>query len=242
MSVADRRQVLRLAAATALLPVLAGAPLRALAAARFAPPAVPMRYTRALRREMADGNAFVVTRSFAVRFLGDARGFRVDGEQVDVTVDAPARLAQFAELERRRSEVGLFPLTLDAHGQIYGARVGIDTDELDAAVREALATLDGRAFSPGERDEIARFVSALHQGAAKIVTELPKDLFAPADPERTTTRDVALPGGQEGEVTVRFTARTDPGTGLMEEARREVVTDLAGDRRRTSENWILSPL
>jgi hypothetical protein len=43
-------------------------------------------------------------------------------------------------------------------------------------------------------------------------------------------------------VTVRFTATIDPATGLRQHAAREVLTDLAGDRRRTSETWSLAPL
>ena len=48
------------------------------AAGRFAPPAAPMLYTRRLERVLGDGASFVVVRSFAVRFVPDAAGFRDD--------------------------------------------------------------------------------------------------------------------------------------------------------------------
>jgi hypothetical protein len=41
---------------------------------------------------------------------------------------------------------------------------------------------------------------------------------------------------------VTFSAARDPATGLMREARREVVTELDGDRRTTLESWQLTPL
>lgn len=59
---------------------------------------------------MSDGSAFEVSRSFAVRFVAAGAGYRVEGEQLDVTVTAPERLARFAEIERTRLEEALFPL------------------------------------------------------------------------------------------------------------------------------------
>ena len=240
--IADRRQLLRLAASAALLPVLAPRALQAQPASRFAPPNVRMGFTRELRREMAGGAAFVVTRAFSIRFVPAADGFRVEGEQVDVHVDAPEKLAAFAELERQRRETGMFPLTLDPHGLIHGAGGAIDKDQLDAAVRVAMATFARDGASSTVLAEHERFISALHQTASQLVTELPKDLFAPVDPDRTARREVALPDGAQGEVTVRFTALADPATGLMEQAKREVLTDLSGNQRRTVESWQLGAL
>jgi hypothetical protein len=39
---------------------------------------------------------------------------------------------------------------------------------------------------------------------------------------------------------VTFTATRDPVTGLMREAQREVLTEVAGDLRRTIESWTLT--
>jgi hypothetical protein len=240
--IADRRHAMCLIAAGALLPVLASPPARALGAGRFAPPATPMRYSRTLRREMADGSAFAVTRDFAVRFVPEGLGYRVAGDQIAVTVDAPPRLAEFAELERQRRELGLFPLALDEQGLIHGARGPVQTAELEAAVRAALKIFDTRAHSRAERAALDRFVNNLHQNATHLVTELPRDLFAPANADRTATQSVALPDGPAGAVSVHLTGRSDPATGLMERARREVLTELAGDRRRTVESWILASI
>jgi hypothetical protein len=243
MSAADRRAVLRYAAVAMLLPALAAAPLRAAAQGfRFAPPAGPMLYTRRLERGLRDGAAFVVSRSFEVRFRPESPGYRVDGAQVGVEVEAPEALAAFGRIEREREEVGLFPLRLDAGGAIAAGAGTPVASRLDDAVREAAAVLEARPQAPAERAELLRFVNAFHQSAGQLLTELPRDLFAPAEAERSEHREIALPGGEAGAVTVTFSAARDPATGLMRQARREVVTELAGDRRRTLETWRLEPL
>lgn len=234
----ERRALLRLAGLSAvLLPVLPAAALTA----RFAPPAGPMRYTRRLERGLAGGASLVVSRSFAVRFVPEADGFRVDGEQVAVAVDAPEPLAALAQLERERVESGLFPLELDAAGAIRGLVQPAPSAQLDAAVREASAEIDRWQQTPAEREQLRAFVEAVHRSAGQLVTELPRDLFAPVDSPREETRAIALPGGDTGQVRMTFAATRDPATGLMREARREVVTDVAGDVRRTIESWTLAP-
>src|SRR5688572_7537209 len=87
-----RRALLGLAGAAAALPLFRTGSAAAQPASRFAPPSGPMRYTRRLERELVDGARLVVSRGFAVRFVPEADGFRVDGEQVDSAVDAPAAL------------------------------------------------------------------------------------------------------------------------------------------------------
>jgi hypothetical protein len=184
----------------------------------------------------------VVTRQFAIRFRREGAGYRVEDEQVGVEVEAPERMDKFAQMERDRSELNLFPLSLDAQGHIFGEREVTQTAQLEAPVREATEQVARLAVDAAERDDLARFVLVLSQSAAKVVTELPQNLFAPTEPERATTRDVALPTGDAGAVTVRFRATTDPITGLMRSPEREVLTDLSGDRRRTVESWHLAPL
>lgn len=109
----DRRAALRWAMAAALAP--GGA---AVIAGRkpFAPPAGLMIFKRRLERGLPDGNKLVVARSFAVNFARTTEGWTVSAEQVAVAVDAPARIAPLAALERQRIETGLFPLTLGRRG------------------------------------------------------------------------------------------------------------------------------
>lgn len=237
---ADRRTLLRFAAGALLLPVVSSA-ARAQAPAHFEPPLAPMRYTRRLERGLADGKQLIVSRAFQVRFVQRPGGFRVDGEQVEVEVEAPEALAAFAQIERDRREQGLFPILLDSAGHIAGTLAPMEA-QLEAAVREAAAQIDRRQRDEAERADLLRFANAIHQSAGKVVTELPRDLFAPVAALRSETRAVELPGGGEGEVTVTFSAARDPVTGLMRDALREVVTQLGIDRRRTVESWRLDPL
>lgn len=237
----DRRTLLRYAAAAAAFPVAAAASAHPAGGSfRFAPPEEPMLYTRRLERALPGASRLVVSRSFAVRFRPWEGGFLVEGEQRDVEVEAPEQLAQFARIEREREERGLFPLLLDAGGTIAGSAGTPTATRLDAAIREALAEIESRGHAPAVRAELVRFVSAFHQSAGRLVTELPHDLFAPHDAPRSERRAVALPGGDSGEVTVTFTAARDPATGLMRQALREVVTELGGERRTTLESWRLT--
>lgn len=242
MTAIDRRRMLRLGAMAALLPTLAGVPVRAAPAGPFLPPARLMLYVRRLRRGLADGSAFDVSRSFSIRFIAVGSGFRVEGDQVEVAVHAPDRLARFAEIERTRREEALFPLMLDARGLIAGAGAPIDAGKLDAAVHEAMSEMTTNRLPAGDRAEAAHFFASLSRNLSQVIAQLPRDLFAPRQSQRESTRNVALPGGGAGAVSVRFTARVDPLTGLMREAERQVVTDLAGDRRLTVESWSLTPL
>lgn len=241
---ADRRTILRRAAWAALVPLLSQMPQPAAATngTRFAPPARPMRYTRTLTRHLAGDAILTVERSFAVTFTPTAGGFAIDGRQIHVAVDAPAALADLARLERERIETGLFPLQLDADGRIAGGPDIAPGPQLDRAVELARAQI-ARASGdrPGET-ETARFVLALQQSAAALVTELPTDLFAPAAYPRFDRGEVPLPDGGTGEISSRFDALVDQATGLMRSAERQVVTAIAADRRETLERWNLAAL
>jgi len=238
----DRRNVLRAGVTALLLPLLADhGEVRAQDRA-FTPPAGPMLYTRHLERGLAGGAQFSVTRSFAIRFREEWGGYLVEGEQVAVEVDAPESLASFAAMERERQEGSLFPLLLDRQGLIAA-----EVDEvaaaprLDQAVTEAIQRISQLPIPQAEGAELSSFVRAIHANAAQLLTALPRDLFVPADEHSSRTRAVSLPGGGEGLVTVAFNAETEPMTGLMRSARREVITDFAGSLRRTLESWTLVP-
>lgn len=240
----DRRTLLRAAAAALLLPIAGAASERAMASsgARFVPPAGPMLYTRRLERGLKDGASIVVSRSFSVVFQRQGDGYRVEGRQVGVDVSAPDALAEFARIERERKEPGVFPLILGPSGLIQGTDGPRSSSTVEAALREATSRIRAREMAPADKDALQQFILAIHQSAGKLVSELPADLFAPIQPERRESREVALPDGEAGEVTVLFTAQADPVTGLMREAVREVVTALGSDQRRTVESWQLAPL
>jgi hypothetical protein len=238
----DRRQVLRAAVVAVLLP-LAGTPAIARAQDRaFAPPRGPMLYTRRLERSLPGGAHFTVSRSFAIRFREEEEGgYRVDGEQVAVEVDAPESLASFAEMERNRREGSLFPLLLDREGLIAADLEAEEPPRLDEAVQEALQRIARLHAPPADEAELTGFLRAVHANAALLLTALPRDLFAPGEDGGSQSRTLALPGGGEGIVTVAFDAETEPLTGLMRSARRQIITEFDGSLRRTMESWTLVP-
>src|SRR5690606_13311421 len=155
----DRRRVLAFGTAAVAFPLVAG---RAWAGPRFVPPAGPMLYSRRLERGLGDGAKIVVVRDFMIRFVPEGRGYRIEGNQVGVVVEAPESLARFAQLERERVEASLFPLLLDGSGRIIFQAAGPPTPQLDAALAEALSRLDRQRLDPAERDALRRHVTAVH--------------------------------------------------------------------------------
>jgi hypothetical protein len=199
-----------------------------------------MTFSRRLERALPDGKSLVVARSFAVRFVAGAPGWTVTGEQVGVTVDAPAPIAAFAALERQRVETGLFPLALDRAGRILGGPEAHPAKELDRAVAIARRRIGAARIAGADREALEAFVRAVHEAGTTMSSQLPGDLFAPRDDAVHAEREMALPGGGAGTIEISFSAVTDPATGLMREARREIVTAIADDRRLTREDWTLA--
>ena len=238
----SRRSALQLAMAAAIAPTLG--PVRAPAAEPghlIAPPDGPMRYSRAVTRELADGALFTVSREFTVEFRRFAGGFMLHGEQSRVGVEAPEILSDFADLERAREENGLFPLALDPFGQILSSRVGQPASEqVRAAVEEARALLAGQGISQDERERAMHFVATLQQAGQRVIAVLPSDLFAPTTRSRRDGRDIALPGGGHGRVETLFESERDSRTGLMRSATRNVMTSVADSMRSTVERWSLT--
>jgi hypothetical protein len=237
----DRRAMLRWTMAAALAPAFASRAAAVATGGTIAPPAEPMTFTRRLERALPGGNKLVVARGFAIRFAAAAAGWTLTGEQVGVTVDAPARIAALAALERQRIETGLFPIALDRAGMIVGGPVARPVEELEQAVAIVRRQIEAAGFAADERKEFETFVSAVHDTGARMTSEFPGDLFAPREGAVHAERELALPGGGAGTIEVSFTATTDPATGLMREARREIVTTIADDRRLTREDWTLAP-
>jgi len=209
---------------------------------RFDPPATPMLYTRRLQRELKDGKLFVVTRSFAIRFERADDGYRVMGEQVGVEVDAPPQLARFVQMERERVEQGLFPLQLTTAGLIVGLKDVEQAPQLDDAIAQVLTTIAEVVKPPEDAAQLARFAQAIHENALLLLTTLPPDLFAPERAHHQESRTLNLPDGSEGVVTASYTMARAPETGLLTEAQREIITEVAGHHKRTVESWTLQPL
>ncbi|MDE2404304.1 MAG: hypothetical protein KGM17_06525 [Sphingomonadales bacterium] len=193
--------------------------------------------TRLLRRQLGDGAVLEATRRYAVTFTPVAGGYRVDGRQIDVRIDAPARLAALAAIERGRQDDAMFPILLDVHGQIvaFSGRTLAEADGAPghAALREIETAINASSIDDGGR---AQALQAARLMAGRV-TRWPRDLFRPTGAERSETRALALPDGGDGTVTVaiRATLRDD----ALARFERTVTTSTGGEPRTSTETWWL---
>ncbi len=236
-------KMLLLAGAAALLPTLVGrvAAQPAEAPARgFVPPESPLVLTRTVWRTLGDGKEIVVRRRYAVQFIRQGDGFQLNGRLLDAAVEAPPVLAALAEIERGRSDEGLFPMLLDAAGQIRpqtSNRSGSQQARDDARL-SAQNLLANSPIAAAQRTESSAFLSQLAtQGG---MAAWPADLFNPVASERREQRRIALPSGQEGQVAVLVRSLGAQPGGLPHAVERTVTTVLAGTSRTTRERWTLA--
>lgn len=240
-----KRLSLLLAGVAALLPSqlspLMAEPNPATVAPAFDPPATPLVLTRTLWRSLRDGQEIMVRRSYEVRFVRNAEGFRLDGQLIDTAVDAPPALALLAEIERTRPDQGMFPMQLDTRGQIVAppGRVSAGVSHRAALDQArtilASAAMDGEARRQGE--QLARTVLESAVGAASW----PSDLFSPQARSRFETRSLTLDGGQQAEIEVSVDVQL-PGDGALPgTVERRVATRIEGSSRLSREVWTLTP-
>ena len=238
----NRRGALARIALLAMLPTLvSGHPAQARGEAAFRPPSGPMIFTRRLRRELGDGAAIEVTRTFEISFLPVPGGYRVEGAQTSAHVSAPPSLGAFARLEEQRQETGMFPLQLDSAGQIVGGPGGGAPADMSATVNEAFAWLGQHPLTASTRAAAQEFVIGLQTVASRITTAVPPDLFTGTAAPLQRTQDLTMPDGQTGKVSVSYNGTPTPGGGLLERAERIVTTDAGGSRLRSIEQWTLAP-
>lgn len=239
----DRRSALRVAIAAAIAPTFLSsrAFAQGVSGQLIAPPDGPMRYRRSIVRDLSDGGIFRVSREFVVSFNRFDEGYMLQGEQQDVSTEAPTALSRFAEIESARDESHLFPIALDPFGHIRSEMiVGRGMIGLDQAVNEAFTMLERQQIANSERESVRQFVSAVHAAGQEITAYLPVDLFSPVETPRTEGQEITLPDGGLGLVETRFSGELDASTGLMRAAEREIVTEVDGSRRTTSEHWSLA--
>lgn len=227
---------------TALMLLMAAQGSTALAAAPqpaiYSPPHAQLLLVRTLYRPLPGGKAIVTRRSYAVRIVPDGAGYRVDGELVQATVDAPPSLAALAEIEQRRPDIGMFPIMLDALGQIQGGGNVQSDGSLGRAATIAAERIGGSGLPAVDMLQAQAFVKQL--AARNPRSQWPVDVFNPAPGKRDESRMIALPGGREGHVTIEIAAQGADKTGQLALLERVVTTDLGGDTRMTREQWQLS--
>ncbi|WP_209349044.1 hypothetical protein [Pontixanthobacter sp. CEM42] len=212
-------------------------------AQKFAPPTGPMRFSRRLVRNLTDGKQIIVERTWKVLFAPAGQGFMLDGEQISVEVSAPPGLEALADLERRKREIGLFPLMLTSDGVIMGNSGSVaQKSVIDRAIELASQEVAARASSEADRKASREFLRALQSSAEKATSRLPRDLFQPQQMSAVDERTLPLPDGTKGTVLIEFSAEISAQTGLMQKASRMVTTRIGDSERTSAEKWSLGPI
>ena len=204
----------------------------------FAPPDAQMVLTRTLHRPLPDGNAIVTTRSYAVRIVPMGNGYRVEGTLIEAKAEAPPMLAALAEIERKRTDEGLFPILLDENGMIASGGALLADGSLNRSTEIATAAIGKAGLNRSDLAQTTAFVSQLGSHAAR--SQWPADIFRPLPGRRSESRAIPLPGGEQGSVTIEIVGEGPDLDGQIAALDRVVTTDLAGDRRLTREHWQLN--
>ncbi|MDC0887231.1 hypothetical protein OAS19_05525 [Altererythrobacter sp.] len=212
-------------------------------ALRAAMPVIPGQactLSRTLDRILIDGALIRVERQWQVRFSEQDGGYIVEGEQSFVAVDAPPALQPLAKLEASRTESSLFPIRLDTAGLIASTDSGLIAAPMADLLGAAEKFIANAAGGPDRKAQARAFANSLDMHAAKMLSRLPHDLFFPRELSWLESRDVALPDGPVGHVSIQFDAQKDPRSGLLRSAERTVVTTLDEASRTSREIWKLS--
>lgn len=229
-----------IAGAAAIVPMAAISAAQAPAmTGAFNPPAAPLLLTRTLRHQLHDGQAVVTRRAYRVQFVAERGGFRLDGTLADVTVEAPPGLEALAALERKRPDVALFPMQLDAGGQLKTAPEPAASLVQRQAIGVAANQIARMNLATDDAAQAQGFVSQLQTRPYR--TAWPRDLFRPAPGDRREQRAISVGDGLQGQVTTEIAASADAASGLLAAFSRKVTTDLGGNTRVVVEEWTLSP-
>jgi len=205
-------------------------------------PPGPMLLTRRLYRGLHDGKAIVVTRSWRVQFAPSSQGIAITGEQVAVSVDAPPALAPLTRIEETRSTQGMFPILLSSSGVIMAAGASTSQASFNAALDAAEQMMRARGASTLSVAEQRRFMAEIQQAGSTLLDEMPSDLFYPSAIPVREVRQITLADGARGEFELRWTASPQEQGPWLGTARREIITRIDGDERRSSEDWTMAPI
>ena len=207
---------------------------------RFEPPRGEITLVRTLWRELRDGKQLMIQRSYLIRFVHDGQGWRVEGRQTAVSVDAPPPLASLAAIERGRQDTDTFPLLLDAQGHILDQPPKSDGKTNNAMVGEANRMVSQSTLTSPQKAEAQATLRALAQANAAS-SGWPADLFNPVAAEQRSTQRVPLADGSEGQTELTLHAEGFRAGHLPQKVERIVVTRIADNTRTGREEWLFRP-
>lgn len=214
----------------------------ALAQSNLKVPKGQFRLSRRLVRELSDGARIIVERAWEIRFSESGANLAVEGRQVNVQVATPKHLEQIASIERNRSTDGQFPILLGRDGMIRAIGGGSQEADIAKAIRMAEEMMVESGVANDERQRFSGYLSQIQASANSLFDQMPPDLFFPRNSGFNVTRPVNLPDGTRGEFSVHYSASADTETGLLQNATRKVVTQVAGTKQASSEHWKLAAI
>lgn len=205
-------------------------------------PVDPLKLTRRLERSLVGDERIVVERSWQIDFTHQGQGVAVTGAQLHARVEAPAKLAPMTSVEEGRSTADMWPILLNANGLIMAAGRGVREEDVVRAVSVASEMIAARPIPAAQAEREIAYLAQLTKAGSSLLDRMPDDLFFPTIGPMHMKRNVDLPGGLIGEFELRYEAHAAPGRSWLENARREVVTRLAGTWQSAREDWSLTTL
>lgn len=204
----------------------------------FVAPSGPVTLTRVLRRDLSDGKAVVLTRSYRLDFVRHDGGYHVSAVAIEASVEAPPALSALAAIELERQDTA-FALDLDAEGLIVDAQAA-DTLASRARLAARGEALIAAAVTPDrDRAQALGMFGQLLQSMGG--SALPRDFFNPRSPNQREQRALALPDGSQGQIEIELQVERQAAGRLPHRYSRQVVTTLGGSRQTSREDFVLSP-
>ena len=202
-------------------------------------PLGPMRLSRTLVRNLSGGKKIEVRRAWRIAFESQGHGIAITGQQIDAQVVAPKKLEPIAAIERSRSTDNKFPIMIDQSGLIISAGEAELASDVDHAIEVAEQIAAKNGGSMAQRQQLRAALSQVQAAGTTLLDRLPRDLFFPRNNGFADKRSISLPDGSSGEFEVNYSVTTQPRSGLLDEAMRQVVTRIGDTEQVSSERWEL---
>nr|WP_298898453.1 hypothetical protein [uncultured Altererythrobacter sp.] len=210
-----------------------------LAGSKLYVPQGPMRLSRTLIRGLSDGNKIEVRRDWQIAFTPQGSGLAVTGHQINVEVSVPEKLEPIATIERNRATDGKFPILIDRSGLIVSAAEAELASDVDRAIEVAQQMAAKNGASTTQQQQLRAALSQVQAAGNSLLDRMPRDLFFPRNSGFADKRPISLAGGRSGMFEVSYSVTSQPLSGLLDRAERQIVTRVGNTVQVSSEHWEL---
>jgi len=151
----------------------------------------------------------------------------------------PAKLEPIATIERNRVTDGKFPILIDWSGLIVSAGEAELTSDVDRAIEVAQQMAARNGTSTTQQQQLRAALAQVQAAGNSLLDRLPRDLFFPRNNGFADRRPITLPDGRSGVFEVIYSVTSQPLSGLLDRAERQVVTRIGDTEQISSEHWEL---